>query len=105
MFKTHRTFDLSTGVKNNTIAVVHGKTLTVVYHKTIVVERTGKKITLRDGGWETISTRHVINNALRQMGLRMWLEKKKINKVNTLCFVDADNNVTLPWVSGMTVNL
>lgn len=119
MFKVHRSFDLSTGVKSNSIAVLHrDKLLAVTYHKTVVVERKGKTITLRDGGWKTISTRHVINNTLRQMGLRMHLESKLVRttgvkpdgtkvkiKERVLVLNDMDNNVLLPFVNGMKVSL
>lgn len=52
MFKVHRSFNLTTGVKNNTIAVVNNEDgITVVYHKTPVFRawRTGT-IELDNGG-------------------------------------------------------
>lgn len=70
MFKTHRTFDLTTGVKNATISVVNTtQAIYVVYHKTLVFSynRKTNKIHLDNGGWNTISTRTVINNALSQV--------------------------------------
>jgi hypothetical protein len=74
MFKTHRNFELTNGVKSKSIAVFknHKKTA-VLYHETIVVEETcnSKNTTLKldNGGWDTVSTRYVINTALRQMPL------------------------------------
>lgn len=69
MFKIHRTFDLSTGVKNNSIAVISDAASTIViYHNTRVFVATKKCITLYNGGWDTISTRTVINNALSKIG-------------------------------------
>lgn len=73
MFKTHRTYDLSTGVKNNAIAVFNDqKTIRVVYHKTTVVTaktlKNGKmKVLLNSGGWSTLSTAIVMTRALIQI--------------------------------------
>lgn len=69
MFKVHRSFNLSTGVKNNSIAVINcsPSKLVVVYHKTPVVQKNGNTITLRNGGWESLSTCIVINNVLEQL--------------------------------------
>lgn len=100
MFKVHRNFDLSTGVKNNTIAVVNDGNggISVVYHKTLVVEARSSKITLRDGGWNTVSTRLVINQALSEMGHRVYLFTKKGETLISI------NGVVKPFVSGMTLN-
>lgn len=68
MFKTHRTYQLTTGVKNNTIAVAEaGRATLVVYHNTIVVLATKTRVHIRNGGWDTVSTRIVINRALEQI--------------------------------------
>ena len=70
MFKTHRTYTLRTGVKNNAIAVLNwnnGQNVCVIYHSTPVVQKEGKKIVITNGGWDTVSTRAVINRALEQM--------------------------------------
>ncbi len=76
MFKTHRTYELTTGVKNNTIAVVAKSNLIeVLYHETIVVTAVRKKskdgfkweVALSNGGWDTVSTKAVINRALEQI--------------------------------------
>lgn len=83
MFKIHRSFDLSPGVKNNSIAVARIGSLgmiLVTYHETVVVEANTKKnrITLRSGGWDTVSTRTVINQALSELGLNsIFLYRKK----------------------------
>lgn len=108
MFKTHRTYQLTTGVKNNTIAVInHLDKIEVVYHNTIVVSAKKKIekapklnrwiITLNNGGWDTISTRTVINRALEQLNVPGRLERKKINKVLTTIFKDGEN--ILPFTS------
>lgn len=86
MFKTHRTYCLTTGVKNNTIAVFCDgvkDTVKVIYHKTIVVDANKKKIKLNNGGWDTISTRTVINRALEELNSDYRLERKRIKKVTT----------------------
>lgn len=70
MFKVHRSFDLVTGVKNNTIAVLNNvNEISVIYHETVVFKATnhlGLRIELENGGYDTISTRSVINRALEQ---------------------------------------
>jgi hypothetical protein len=82
MFKTHRTFDLTTGVKNKTIAVFADDfgNVKVLYHKTIVFDYDSKfnRVKLSNGGWDTVSTRIVINNALSKLGQHdVFLERKK----------------------------
>lgn len=79
MFKTHRTYDLTTGVKSSTIAVFNqGKVLTVIYHKTPVVIKAGSTIVLNNGGWDTVSTRAVINRALSLLAPNTFLVRKRI---------------------------
>jgi hypothetical protein len=99
MFKVHRSYSLSTGVKNNSIAVINnGSKLTVVYHSTAVVQKTGKTITLMNGGWDTVSTRAVINRALEQLcSASAHLFRKK---GETFLF---HNGITEPFISGMTL--
>lgn len=68
MFKTHRTYDLKTGVKNNTIAVFNDDNgIRVVYHETCVVNANNGRVRIKNGGWDTVSTRAVINRALEQI--------------------------------------
>ena len=99
MFKTHRTFDLSTGVKNNSIAVINKPNgLFVVYHNTIVLEKHGKTITLRNGGWDTISTRAVINRALQNCCTSIARVYRK--KGQTIL---EKNGLVFPFVDGMKV--
>ena len=90
MFKVHRSFTLSTGIKNSSIAVVNdGEFIVVVYHKTRVVEKRRDKVIISDGGWDTVSTRMVINQALSELGSDAYLYRKKgrtmlhYNGVNT----------------------
>ncbi len=79
MFRVHRTYELTTGVKNNTIAVFNDrKSIKVLYHKTIVIDANAKKVTIRNGGWDTTSTRLVINRGLEKLMLSHWyLEHSK----------------------------
>lgn len=73
MFKIHRSFELTPGVKNNSIAVYHNEgSIGVLYHKTQVFHATrlkngSYKITLRSGGWPTISTAIVMTTALERI--------------------------------------
>lgn len=70
MFKTYRTFDLRTGVKSKALAVINlGKNLAVILHQTVVLRTAGKSIILDNGGWDTQSTRIVINQALNCLGV------------------------------------
>lgn len=87
MFSTHRTFSLTTGVKSATIAIFSKpKEVAVLYHQTVVVEARASTITLRDGGWDTVSTRHVINQALHELGVRTRLIRHK--KQTLICSID-----------------
>ena len=84
MFKTHRTFELTAGVKNNTIAVFAGSDWArVMYHQTIVfsINRNTGEITLDNGGWDTVSTRAVIGRALVQVGFSLQRNRKKENLI------------------------
>lgn len=84
MFKTHRTFELTTGVKNNTIAVLStNNVVSVLYHKTVVVEYNYNTRTLKldNGGWDTVSTRAVIANAIGQLGFKFQRNRKKENLI------------------------
>lgn len=102
MFKIHRTFDLSTGTKSKTISVVNTPYgLFVVYHKTVVFEIVKKTITLRNGGWDTVSTRLVIDQCFRQMGIRIHLIRRK----NQTFVVNLDNVTTTLFVDGMKIKI
>jgi hypothetical protein len=107
MFKTHRTYELTTGVKNNTIAVIAEIYSTkVIYHKTVVFTLDHKpkdKITLRNGGWDTISTRLVINRALEQCESHFRIERKVIKKQRYTVLVNQLDGTVLPFVNGMVL--
>lgn len=106
MFKTHRTFDLSTGLKGTTIAVVNdGARLDVIYHKTCVVSKRGKTITLRNGGWDTVSTRIVISQALSEMRAGVWIERYKGETVLCSRRDNEGHYDKAPFVSGMRIKV
>lgn len=91
MFKTHRTFNLNTGVKNNTIAVLNwsnGKNIAVVYHETVVFGKKGNQVSITNGGWDTVSTRAVINRALEQVVPGVYLERRKGKTYLTRVVID-----------------
>jgi hypothetical protein len=78
MFKNYRRYELSQGVKSARLAVFSDAwRIQVLLHKTVVVDAVFNRrtkaweVTLDHGGWDTISSRLVINQALCQMpGLR-----------------------------------
>jgi len=78
MFKTLRNYEFEQGVKSKSLAVLYcGDTLAVLYHKTIVVDITDEKIKLNNGGYDTVSTRIVINRALELMGRQYVMQRIK----------------------------
>lgn len=101
MFAIHRNFSLSTGIKGTTIAVVNtGVNIFVVYHKTLVVEKRGRTVTLRNGGWDTVSTRHVINNCLSEIcSSECYLFRKRGETFLT------QNGIVKLFVSGMKIKV
>lgn len=110
MFKTHRTFELTPGVKNNSIAVFHNNgTIGVLYHKTQVftakaMKSGGWKVEIRDGGWNTISTRIVINNAFeRLVSGSYFLYTKKGQTYIQIPFSDVTKD--LPFDREMTLRI
>lgn len=111
MFGVHKNFDLTTGVKNNTICVINDSpNLTqVVYHKTIVFTHQKKRsasinptglITLRTDGHDTKSTRLVINRAL-EMSNTDW----RIVREKGRSFLKDSNGLIMPLVDGMEIHL
>lgn len=107
MFKVHRSYDFSTGVKNNSIAVINDtRTTKVIYHKTVVFEHTRNPckstavITLRTNGWDTVSTRAVINRALENTGVD-WRVVRKAGK----SILKETNGLIMPLVSGMELHI
>ena len=52
-----------------TIASADDRTI-ITYHRTAIVEFDGDTITLRTGGWDSVTTRRKMNQAATQFGLR-----------------------------------
>jgi hypothetical protein len=111
MFGVHKNFDLTTGVKNNTICVINDSpNLThVIYHKTIVFTHQKKRtaslnpagiITLRTGGHDTKSTRLVINRALEQSQTDWRIVREKGRS-----FLKDSNGLIMPLVDGMELHI
>jgi predicted RNase H-like nuclease (RuvC/YqgF family) len=101
MFKNYREFSLSTGVKTARLAVINtGRNVSVLLHKTVVVEKRGRVVTLRNGGWDTISTRIVINRALEQIASTHAYVCRQ--KGETFLY---QNGVKKPFISGMQIKV
>lgn len=79
MFKTNRTYNLSQGVKSKSLAVINKSDggISVLMHRTIVVDQSPTQVIINTGGWDTVSTRITINTALLQLGLNYLLFRKK----------------------------
>ena len=69
----------------------------VTYQQTNIIAWNGGKITLRSGGWETVTTKRKMNQAARQfaLGYSVWQKNYK-------WFVDLPNGETVEFVDGMT---
>ena len=74
MFNINRTYALTTGVKSKGLAVLNdNKTTYVIQHRTIVFKAPSGMLTngfieINNGGWDTVSTRMTINQALWEYG-------------------------------------
>ena len=78
--------------------------ISVLYHKTIIFNKSGKKVTLRNGGWKTVSTKTLINKCFNQLGINAYLYQKK--GVWLVVLNDQlDSMVEIPFVDGMVINL
>ena len=53
---------------HTTVGQCDGRTA-VTYHSTLIVEFDSHNITLRTGGWDSVTTRRKMNQAARQFGL------------------------------------
>ena len=104
---TIRNFTLHEGTKAQGVcaSIYNGlNDVSVLYHKTIIFNKTGNKITLRNGGWKTVSTKTLINKCFNQLGINAYLYQKKgvwIIRLND----QLDSLVEIPFVDGMVINL
>lgn len=76
----------------------------VTYHRTRVVTFNSETITLRTGGWDTVTTRRKMNQAARQFGLDYGVYRDKgesFVKLPGRSWDDVKRNPT-PLVDGMT---
>jgi len=55
----------------------NGKDICVVYHSTCIVQFNDDTITLRTGGYDTVTTRRKMNQASRQFGLGYYVQRDK----------------------------
>jgi len=71
----------------------------VVYHKTPIVSWVDGKITLRSGGWESVTTKRKMNQASHQFDLGYSVYQK-----NKTWFVTMPDGDTVLFTDGMTFN-
>jgi hypothetical protein len=69
----------------------------VIYAETKIVEWRDGKITLRSGGWETVTTKRKMNQASNQfaLGFGVWQKDHE-------WFVNLPDGDTVPFEDGMT---
>ncbi len=79
MFNVLRTFELTTGVKSAALAVFcdGSQNTKVLLHKTIVFERKGRRVILRNTNCNPISALNVINRALYCHGFQGYVYRTK----------------------------
>lgn len=71
----------------------------VVYTKTTIVEWRDGQITLRSGGWETVTTKRKMNQASNQFALGFSVYQKDYT-----WWVDKPDGETVLFEDGMTFN-
>ena len=71
--------------------------VTVTYQQTEIVRNEGNKITLRSGGWETVTTKRKMNQASHQFALGYSVYQRDYS-----WYVDLPNGETVPFEDGMT---
>ena len=76
---------------------VDGDVGSVVYHETPIVSWMDGKVTLRSGGWETVTTKRKLNQASHQFGLGYSVYQK-----SHTWFVTMPDGDTVLFTDGMT---
>ena len=71
--------------------------VTVTYQHTEIVRKDHDTITLRSGGWETVTTKRKMNQASHQFALGYSVYQRDYK-----WFVDLPNGETVPFEDGMT---
>lgn len=84
-------------IAKNVYERYQGRTLIIRYHDTDIVELQPNKIILRNGGWQTSTTKKWIN---KYLPTGTFLYQK-----NFEWFIQKDDNKTFPFEDGMTINL
>lgn len=74
-----------------------GAATRVTYHRTVIVEWTDSAITLRSGGWQTVTTKRKMNQASNQFGLGYQVYQKDHG-----WFVALPNGENVSFADGMT---
>jgi len=74
----------------------HGTSGTVTYIATEIVRWDGDTITLRSGGWESVTTKRKMNQASHQFALGFAVYQRQHK-----WFVDLPNGETVPFADGM----
>jgi hypothetical protein len=69
----------------------------VTYAQTNIVSWRDGVVTLKSGGWETVTTKRKMNQAAMQFGLNYGVYQKDYD-----WFVDLPNGETVPFKDGMT---
>lgn len=75
----------------------HADLMIVTYHKTQIVAFDSRNITLRTGGWDTVTTRRKMNQASNQFGLGFGVYRQ-----NGVSYVNLPNGETVELVDNMT---
>ena len=74
-----------------------GSTGSVVYASTAIVSWYDGKVTLRSGGWETVTTKRKMNQASHQFDLGFGVYQR-----NHVWYVDLPDGDTVLFTDGMT---
>ena len=70
----------------------------VIYHKTAIVSFDQDKITLRSGGWETVTTKRKMNQASEQFNLKFSVYQK-----DYVWYVVTPQGHTIEFTDGITL--
>ena len=74
-----------------------GNLTKIVYQRTAIVTFDRDSVTLRNGGWQTVTTKRKMNQASHQFGLGYSVFQKDFS-----WFVTLPNGATIPFMDGMT---
>ena len=99
--------------KYRTSWVTAGAIVVVTYVTTMIVEATADTITLRNGGWQTVTTKRKLNQASQQFALGYGVHQVKgewfLDRRNPAYHLEGIDGVapywlglSLPFVDGMT---